>query len=63
MPTPHVNEWKKITPFGSYTDPEQNHKENVRNTEQYNLVRRVRKLFPFRKHVGSKSIHSLRMYK
>ena len=61
MPTPST--WVKITPFGSYTDPEQNHKENVRNTEQYNLVRRVMKLFTFRKHVGSKSINTLRMYK
>lgn len=63
MPTPHVNEWKKTTPFGDYKDPKQNHKENVRNTEQYNLVRHQMRMFLFKKHVGSKSIHTLRMYK
>ena len=61
MPTSST--WVKTTPFGDYTDPEQNHKENVRNTEQYNLVRRIKKMFPFSKHVGSKNINTLRMYK
>ena len=61
MPTPHVNEWKKTTPFGDYKDPEQNHKENVRNTEQYHLVHSARN--QNRRHPGSKNIHTLRMYK
>ena len=61
MPTPST--WVKTTPFGDYKDPKQNHKENVRNTEQYNLVRRLMNMFTFMKHAGSKSIHTLRMYK
>lgn len=60
MPTPHV--WVKITPFGDYTDPKQNHKDISRNTEQYHLVQLVKKSCPGR-HPGSKGIHALRSNK
>ena len=59
MATPSA--WVKTTPYGNYMDPKQNHKECNRNTEQYNLVHCVKN--NYRHHSGSKSIHTLRMYK
>lgn len=58
MPTPST--WVKITPFGDYKDPKQNHKVST-NTKQYSLVQRACKYG--RKHAGSKRINTLRMYK
>ena len=51
--------WKKVTPFGDYNDPEQNHK--VYHSHHQDLVNRVRKLYY--RHPGSKSMHTLLMYR
>lgn len=56
--TPSVG---KVTEYGDYRDVKQNYKV-ISNPEQYNMVRRLRKIFPFMKHIGSRSMSALRMY-
>ena len=53
--------FSKVTRYGDYTDPKQNHKDSARNTEQYHLVHC--RINNGRKHSGSKNIHTLRMYR
>lgn len=53
------NNWVKTTSYGDYTSREDNHK-SIPNSEQYNLVRRCKKLGM--KHAGGKSIHALRSH-
>lgn len=57
MPTPHVNEWVKTTPYGDYTNEKDNHKKSSRCTEQYHLVQSLKSRH---RHCGSKNLHSLR---
>ena len=59
MPTPHKHDWVKITPFGDFKDPKQNHKDVNRNTEQYHLVHLCSK---FMRKAGSKNMKALRSH-
>lgn len=52
-------QWVKTSPWGDYRDKEQNHKDN-NHSEQYNLVHMIKKYGC--KHIGSKSMHTLRSY-